>query len=332
MKFTNLPIEQVEKYFYKYSSNVTKGSNGILNGKCPVCREGSSWSTKKRLYFIPEKHLITCHNCATNWNDLNWIKIVSGLTYKEIFNDSLNYDLYCDEPIEQPKKKNNQILPHDSINLFDPIQIKYYEDNEVVQDALNLIKNRRLDTAINKCTLYISLKDFIHKNRLCIPFYESNNRINFFQTRAIYKEDEDIAKYLSKSNCDKTIFGLNNIDTHLEYLFITEGPIDSMFVQRNGISLAGLQISEKQKELLTPYFLYNKIWILDNQLENKEVFEKNMKLIESGETIFIWPKKFKGIKDFNELCCKLKLNKINTEFILKHSHSGLKAKILLTTL
>ena len=329
MKIDKLPVELIEKYFFKYSSNVTKHANGVLNGKCPICREGTSWNSKKRLYFMPNKEIITCHNCAKNWYPINWIKTVSGLTYKEIFNESLNYDLYYEEPNEQPKHINTQILPYDSINLFDPIQIKYYDDNMVIKDALNLIKKRRLDSAINKVPLYISLKDFVHKNRLCIPFYGANNKITFFQTRAMYPEDEKIAKYLSKSNSDKTVFGLQTINTNLDYLFITEGPIDSMFIE-NGISFAGLKISEKQKELLTPFFLYNKIWILDNQLENNEVLEKNLNLIEDGETIFIWPKKYKAFKDFNELCCKTNLNYISPNFVINNSFSGLKAKLLLT--
>ena len=129
----------------------------------------------------------------------------------------------------------------------------------------------RLDTAINRCdTFYISLDDFLHKNRLCIPFYDSDNKIRFYQTRALFENDERMAKYLSKLNADKTVFGLNKIDPELEYMFVFEGPIDSMFV-KNGISMGGLHVSEHQKDRLNKYILHEKIWVLDNQIKKRHI-------------------------------------------------------------
>jgi hypothetical protein len=328
-----LPEQYVINKFYQYSNNVKyfKISNSYRGG-CPSCREGSSWGRKARLNYYISQHFLMCYNCQKTWSTLNWIKEVSGLSYKEIIQESQEYD-NCSFSIEEEaitKPKNAHTLPHDSINLMDEIQIKYYEDNYIIKDALALIKNRRLNTAINRCkTFYISLNDYIHKNRLCIPFYDSDGKIRFFQSRAMYPEDEEIAKYLSKSNSDKTIFGLNQIDTTIDYLFVFEGPIDSMFV-KNGISMAGLQISDHQKTLLNKYILYKRIWVLDNQLYKEEVFEKNIELIENGETIFIWPQQYKPYKDLNELCCKLKLDSVSPEFFIKNSYSGDAAKLALS--
>jgi hypothetical protein len=126
-------------------------------------------------------------------------------------------------------------------------------------------------------------------------------------------------------NSAKSVFGLNNIKNILDYLFIFEGPIDSMFVM-NGISMAGLQVSDYQRDLLQPFFLFKKIWILDNQLSNPDVLQKNIQLINQGETIFIWPKQYSAFKDVNEICCKLKLDSINPEFFIKNSWSGLEAR------
>jgi hypothetical protein len=145
----------------------------------------------------------------------------------------------------------------------------------------------------------------------------------------MYPEDEDIAKYLSKSNSDKSVFGLNQIDTSMDHMFIFEGPIDSMFV-KNGISMAGLQISSYQESLLSKYMLYQKIWVLDNQLYKDEVFEKNMQLVKKGETIFIWPKEYKRFKDLNELCCTLNIDYVKPEFFIKNSFKGEKAKVALS--
>lgn len=307
-------------------------TSNSYRGCCPSCREGDSWGKKTRLNYYVSQGFLMCYNCQKTWSAYNWIKEIGGMTYKEIMQESSEYDHFS-IPIEEEtekKPKNAQTLPHDSINLLDDIQTTYYGDNVVVQDALSIIKNRRLNTAINKCkTFYISLNDYIHKNRLCIPFYDPDGKVRFYQTRAMYPEDEDIAKYLSKSNSDKSVFGLNQIDTSMDHMFIFEGPIDSMFV-KNGISMAGLQISSYQESLLSKYMLYQKIWVLDNQLYKDEVFEKNMQLVKKGETIFIWPKEYKRFKDLNELCCTLNIDYVKPEFFIKNSFKGEKAKVALS--
>jgi hypothetical protein len=329
-----LPYNLIEKYFIQYAGFAKKQSSNKLNGCCWHCREGNSWGKKHRLWYLPDKNIIHCHNCSTTWTPLNWIKQVSGLSYKEILQESNGFDhFYSDEEDTEifKKSKNTQTLPTDSINLFDPIQTKYYNDNKIVTDAVNYIKNRKLDTCINKTELYISLKDFIHKNRICIPFKDSDNKIRYYQTRAIYPHDEkDGRKYLSKANSEKTVFGLDKIDPNYEFLFITEGPIDSMFIAKNGTSMAGLKITEHQKSLLSKYINFEKIWILDNQLDNENVLDKYNKLIENNERIFIWPKRYKKFKDINELCCKTNLNQINTDFFINNSYQGLKAKLVLS--
>jgi GDP-L-fucose synthase len=61
-----------------------------------------------------------------------------------------------------------------------------------------------LDRAVNRTSnLYISLSDFIHKNRLCIPFYDRNKKVVFYQSRSL---DNTNPKYLGKSGYEKTIF------------------------------------------------------------------------------------------------------------------------------
>lgn len=323
-----LPVQFVANKFYQYSSKVKYHKmNNSYRGTCPTCHEGGSLGYKTRLNYYANDDLILCYNCQKTWNSLNWIKEVSGNSFKQIMAEvrdgdfehfeSVNYD-----EITESKPKNEQTLPYDSINLSDEVQVKYYSDNSIICDAVTYIKNRRLDTAVNKCNLWISLKDYLHKNRIVIPFYDSDNKIRFYQSRAMYKQNENMGKYLSKLNADKTIFGLNNIDDKLDYLFIFEGPIDSMFT-KNGISMGGLKISEHQNNLLSKYFLYERIWVLDNQLSHPEVLSKNIKLLEDGETIFIWPKECKKYKDLNELCCDRKINGVPSDFFIRNSYKGL---------
>jgi hypothetical protein len=326
-----LPTDYIVSKFIQYAgfpkySKHTK----TYHACCPICHEGKSWGKKKRCFFIPKKDLIYCQNCQRGWRPLNWIMLLSGLSFNDILKEVKEYS--GDNFVFEIEKKQNthiiETLPTDSINLFNQQQVDYYKDNKIVQDALNLINQRRLNTLINKPkALYISLKDYVHKNRLCIPFYNTKGEIIFYQTRALYKEDMD-RKYLSKVGADKAVFGLDKVNPECDYLFIFEGPIDSMCVT-SGIAVCGITLTEFQQEQLKPYHLYEKIWILDNQLDNKNVRDKVKSLLDNNERVFLWPDKYKEFKDMNEICKKFKLDRISESFFIKNSYKGLEGLLRL---
>ena len=322
-----IPSEYVIAKFYEYAGfpKYKKGS-GVYNGCCPICREGKSWGKKHRLFYIPDKDLVCCHNCNKNWTPVNWIMESSGLTFKEIMEESGEYDFSSmdleDDTFERPE---SETLPLDSINLFDSQQIEYFIDNQVIKDALKLVRDRRLNTAINRPkALYLSLKDFIHKNRLVIPFSDHTGKIVWYQSRSIYKKDEkDRPKYMSKLNSERSVYGLENIRDDEDYLFIFEGPIDSMFF-KNGLAIGGISMSNTQEEQMKRYRLYQKIWVLDNDArDNDNVKNQMSNLLDKGERVFFWPKKYCGIKDVNELCVKVRKDSIRPSFFIENSYEGL---------
>lgn len=224
-------------------------------------------------------------------------------------------------------------LPEDSINLFDKIQVDYHingVNGNIIRETLEYIERRRLNTAINRPdALYISLKDKFQGNRLVIPFKDESGKIVFYQTRRIFGWD-DKPNYLSKPISDKTLYGIDKIYPNRDEIFLFEGPIDSFFV-KNGIGVAGINTGhlkltvtqQKQMDLLR---LYKKIWVLDSQWLDKTSREKTLSLLEDGETVFIWPKRF-GIKykDFNEMCVDKELDEISPVFIKDNSTHGVSA-------
>jgi hypothetical protein len=323
-------LDQIFRYGYK--PKFKKHSN-VYNYSCPICKEGSSLGKKARGYFLVKENYFICHNCQKTWKPIDWIKEVSNKTYKEIIKESDNYTDSLHVILEQrpqvERKRNLSTLPHNCINLSDPVQLTFYKNNIIVQDVLEYINKRRLFTAINRAkTFYVSLTDKHHKNRLIIPFYNELGKIVFYQSRAIYKKDEDFSKYLSKVSSEFTVFGIDKINPKIDYLFLFEGPIDSMFV-KNGLGLGGLRITELQKQQLTKYRFHNKIWILDNQLDNKNVIKKYQELIDKQEKIFCIPEKFKQFKDLNEMCIEYKLDQVSPKFIINNSFTGMQAKIRL---
>jgi hypothetical protein len=312
-----IPESYILNKFFSYSGDPEhKKYENVYNAGCPICREGASWGSKKRLYYYPTSKSFYCFNCSRSWNALNWICEVSDSSPDEVFSeikdDNISLDVFKKQPFSSRKRKELPSLPYDSINIFDSIQNVFYSKNKTFNIALEYSKSRRLDTAINKPqNLYISFNDFYHKNRLCIPFYDRDKKIIFYQTRAL---DNSNPKYLGKVGYEKSLFGIDKVDTDLEYIFIFEGPIDSMFV-KNSVSAAGLTLNPLQKKQLLEYPFHKKIWVLDNPMFDKTAKEKTKDLLEKGENVFMWTPNMK-YKDFNDLAVKEKLDEVDYNTIL----------------
>ena len=340
-----LPQEYIVQKFYQHAGYPKyKKSSNTYEAGCPICREGNSWLKKRRCYYIVENNNIYCHNCGWSGRPLKWIQEVSGQTYEEIIKEVNTYDILptdiSNNQTEVPIIKISYKLPLDCINLFDQNQIDYHKDNVVVQKTLELIKRRRLDTAVNRpISLWLSLTDVVHKNRLIIPFYDENGEIIFYQSRTVIEQQgKKLPKYLSKVNGDKSLFNLNKIDPELDSIFIFEGPIDAFFV-KNGTAVAGIQensdntFSSLQQLQINNYRLYNRIWVLDSQWADTASKNKTKQLIDIGETVFIWPEEIgRRFKDLNDACITSKVDEISPKFIISNSYSGLKAKLLLSAI
>jgi hypothetical protein len=337
-----LPEAYIVQKFYQYAGRPKYNRlNKTYQGGCCICREGKSWGRKRRFFYVVENNFVYCHNCGWSSNPLNWIKEVSGLSASEIYAEADNHDsipVDINKISESKIVKLTQQLPEDSINLFDTTQLSYFKDDKVVKSALNYIKSRKLDVAVNRPkAFYLSLKDAIHKNRLVIPFYDTNGKILFYQSRTI---DTTMfinrPKYLSKVRSDKSLFNIDNIDENIDSIYIFEGPIDACFVE-NGVALAGINETSKnlytsvQSEQLNKFILFKKVIVLDSQWKDNASLVKTKVLLENGYSVFIWPKNVgTKFKDMNELAIHLNSKKIPLTFINSNTHEGLKGLIILS--
>lgn len=347
----SLPRDYVAKKFMElgYKTTYSRG-NDAYNCCCPVCQEGRSFGKKKRCWYLPQRDLIYCFNCGWSSRPMKWIMEVSGMTCKEVYREVnsgeynfINLDKIIDYDKVIPQMVFTEGLPDDSINLLNPLQLQYYKDNSIVLKALKYIKDRRLNTAVNRPKgIYLSLHDLTHKNRIILPFYDADGSIPFFQSRAFggnldgFMED---VRYLSKKHAGRTLFNVNNIDTNIPYLFLFEGPIDACFV-KNGLAVAGINLSkgkdltQEQLDQLQPYqFTHNIVWMLDSQWLDDTAKKKTESLLEQGECVFIWPKVIgEQYKDFNEYCIANNVDEIPWQFIVKNILEGeaglLKFKLL----
>jgi len=325
-----IPQNFVIQTFFQYAKRpVYKKTANTYNAECPYCHEGKSTGKKRRFFYIPEDDHLFCHNCGESKNGLEFVKEMTHMSVSEILAESGSHADTVEDLIKKSdfyKKANPNPLPYDSINLFDSNQVSFYKENQVVRDALEFINKRRLDTAINKPkTLWISLTDMTHKNRVVFPFYNTEGKIVTYQSRALYKEDEDRAKYLSKVNSDKGIFNLDKVSSDIDYIFLQEGPIDAMFL-RNSVALAGIHPTEEQLEMLQKaYPMHSLVYVLDNQWVDKTSYKITKELLERGETVFIWPSV--PYKDFNEMCIANNTSSVSIDFVLPDCHKGMRGLI-----
>lgn len=331
-----IPEEFVIQKFYQHAGypKYVKSTNTYMGG-CPICREGKSWGRKSRLYYISKDNVICCHNCGWYSNPTNWILEVEQITYKEMLSQIEQCDYEYGIPKEEVKVvTSTSELPVDSINLFDKTQVNYYKDKSGVKLAAESIITRRLNTAINRPkALYVSLTDNVHKNRLVIPFYDQGNKCIFYQSRKLL--GDETPKYLSKMNSEKSLFNYNNVSSSADNVFITEGPIDSFFIE-NSVAVAGIQERSKQSltslqsKQLERLFLMQTVWVLDSQWQDAASRMKTESLLKSGECVFIWPKNIgQRFKDVNDVCVYFNTNKITQKFILDNTYCGLKGIVKL---
>lgn len=332
-----LPYEYIVNKIYTHAKRpIRQRYNRSINFECPICKEGSSAGKKRRGYFFEDKSYFFCHNCNTSWSPVKWIQEVSRLSYREIMAEAEEYSGSLDDVIRTStrmadvgKRQSNTIatLPKDCINLADPTQVDFYKSDSTVQAGLNYIAARRLDTAVNRArTYYVTLVDDSFTDRLIIPFLDETGQIIYYQGRDITGTSD--IRYKSKPGDKASVFGIDRIDPSLSHIFIFEGPIDSMFI-RNGVAVCGIRLTERQQQQLDCFRLYQKVWVLDNQLDNDHVYKRYEELINDGETVMFWPDSYREFKDLNAVCVKYGVDQVSPEFILKNSYKGMAAEMKL---
>jgi hypothetical protein len=89
-----------------------------------------------------------------------------------------------------------------------------------------------------------------------------------------------------------------------------------MFV-KNGVSTAGLSMSDIQKTQLNEFPFHEKIWVLDNPSFDQAAKEKTEQLLRRKEKVFNWPDKM-PYKDINEMAIFEELDEIPYDVFVKN--------------
>ena len=118
------------------------------------------------------------------------------------------------------------------------------------------------------------------------------------------------------------IYNLNNVDT-TKTVFVTEGPIDSLFLP-TAIAVGGSDF----KKIDDSKFKENGILIFDNEPRNKQINSKIADAINDGWTVCIWDdRRVAPYKDINDMVMGGISTEDVTKIILENAHQGLSAKV-----
>ena len=321
IKFINLLSTRLPKFKRK--------SEYLFNFRCPHCGDSKRSTTKARGFVYKKKNdmFFKCHNCGMGQSLGNLIKFLDPNLYKEyIFErfkdgkptaDKPEFDF---KPSKTLKTRNRYDKALDELKRFDELvtthPAKQFIHNRFIPkehwDKFYLCPNFyewSNEIVPNK---FPSLRD--DHPRVVIPFYDRAGNFFAFQGRAFGKEQP---KYITIKFDDtkEKIYGLDRLDLN-KPVMITEGPIDSLFID-NAIALAGADANLKiQPEQCTMIF--------DNEPRNKEIVKRMINAVNKKYNVAVFPNTLK-YKDINDMIIAGKSSAEIQTLISNNTHCGMTA-------
>jgi transcription elongation factor Elf1 len=306
------------------------------NFRCPVCGDSQTNRNKARGYLYPNKGglFYKCHNCQASMSFGNLIKFMDPNLYKEY-----SLDRYKSGETGHKAHKDHGFV-------FKPVIFESSKQDNAFKGLLTPIKKLANDHEVRKYLHSRKIPDHRYEElcyvddiakfkqfadgyedkilgnepRLVLPFFDGEDNLVGLSGRAIRGEKLRYVTIRIKDDAPM-IFGLNKIDIN-ETIYVTEGPIDSLFLC-NAVG-AGNANLKSVGEFLPKEKL---ILVYDNEPRNKEIVREIKLSIDDGFKVCIWPKEIVE-KDINDMIVKQNLSAEEMQnTINKNSFSGPEAML-----
>lgn len=278
----------------------------LYNFRCPLCGDSSKNKTKARGYIFAKKnnYFYMCHNCGASTNFYNFLERVDASLLKEYAlerykvgedgraasNAKPDFELAKNTPVFKKK------LPLPTVASLPEghyAQV-YVQGRKIPESHLESLYFAEDFKNFVEVQMGIEKDGLIDGDaRLVIPFYDEEKNLVAFQGRALGNSK---LRYITVKMSDEGIklFGLDTIDKE-EDVFVTEGPIDSMFLE-NAVATADATLTNASKYIDKSRL----ILVYDNEPRNKDICRHMEKAIEDHYRIVIWPEMIEE-KDINEM-------------------------------
>lgn len=316
--------------------NFKKLSSYVWRFSCPYCGDSRTNKSKARGFILRGEGFLyyRCHNCGVTRSLRGFI-----IEHADHLRKEYNLDKFRSTIAYSGNRESKVELPEETVHI---LRLESLPNAERVLDLPDdhpllayLLKRHIPWEAFENLFFVEKFKEFSNsikpdciknlKNdhpRLVIPFYDENGKIFAFQGRALNNKIKPKYLTIKLDETAEKLFGLDKLDTKKD-IYVTEGPIDSLFVD-NCIAVAGGAVNSKfllkHKEKVTIIF--------DNEPRNTEICKQIEKCISVGFKICLLPTKFRAIgKDLNELINDGLSKKELKKAIDAHTYVGMMAKV-----
>jgi hypothetical protein len=271
-----------------------------------------------------------CHNCGVSTTFYNFLKQVDPSLLKEYQlerykNGETGNQNYPKPQFEEFKTEKPTFKKALQLPTIDSLPEAHYAKNYVQQRRIPKTFWSQLyfaeDFAAFIQDLGIENPNLKEKdNRLVIPFYDKEKNLVAVQGRAL---GESKLRYITLKLHDdnKKVFGLERANTE-SMIYVTEGPIDSMFLE-NAVATA-----DSNLESITNVLDKSQVaLVFDNEPRNKEIVKKMEHAIDNHFNVVIWPE-YLTVKDINEMVLQYDFSMDEIQDIIdKNTFVNLRAKM-----
>ena len=274
----------------------------LYNFRCPLCGDSQKHKSKCRGYIYRKKndYFYMCHNCGASTNFYNFLEKVDPTLVKEYALERYKDGNANNSP--KPTFSEVKVKPvfREKIDLpsIESLPDQHFAKTYVASRQIPKKFWSQLYFAADfkKFAEDLGIKNEGLKNddqRLVIPFYDKNKELVAFQGRALGNSK---LRYITlKTHEDNNkVFGLDRIDED-KTIYVTEGPIDSMFLD-NAVATADSNLESIAKILDKTKV----VLVFDNEPRNKEICDKIDRAIENHFQVVIWPEMIDA-KDINDM-------------------------------
>ena len=301
-------------------------SDKLYNFRCPFCGDSkkSKWKARGFVYVKKGGMFYKCHNCGHGTN-------MKGLLAQVDPNTLAEYNM---EKFKEPRNLRTEAPAYEfEAPKFKKKDTAHLHFKPISGPALEYAKERKLPDHMIETLFWVEDSQTLeymdakyegriigHEPRLIIPFLDQQGNLFGYQGRGL--SSKSTLRYITIMIDDSMpkLFGLDEVDVS-KTVYVTEGPIDSMFVDNciamAGSDLAGIQAPEKV------------VMIYDNEPRNKQIVDKMDKSLNYGRNIVVWPSKIEE-KDINDMIMRGMSKADLSLLISQNTHSGLSGKMALS--
>ena len=307
-----------------------KKNNNLYNFRCPFCGDSEKNTYKARgyVYELKDSLIFKCHNCSVGCSLGNLLKHVDLSLYNSYVLERFKGNRTFENKKKEEVSYKFEAPKFHSVDPLTKIGAVKLSKCDVEHPAIKFTKSRKIPSDHYGYMYYLNdeekleelsdkYKDRIagHSARILFPYYNEHSELIGLTGRAI--DPKNKLRYLTLKLSDHPmIYGLDRVNKNRK-IYVVEGPIDSLFL-KNGIAVSGADfakldsVAPKDKCVL----------VFDNEPRNKEVLSQQLKMIEAGYSVCIWPDNIYE-KDINDMV--LRGWKYVADIIDSNTHKGISA-------